>query len=440
MNFFIFTTGCKSNQWDSYVMTRNLRHEGHMSSPLEQADLVVVNACTLTAKAETDARRFIERARRLRGHAKIVLAGCHGQVFGERAFGADLVLGHNEKFEIARCLGKTGCVVQRTRDFSMEPFEIDGAISERTRFFFKIQDGCDRFCSYCIVPYTRGRARSRPSSVVLEGMAQLKEKGIQEVVLTGIDVGSYRDPESGIPFKGLLRLLEEAETPPRIRLSSVDPGCIDEELARIIAASKKLARSIHIPLQSGDDETLRRMRRPYTTEEIRELVRTLIRLVPDIGIGMDVMVGFPGEDHEAFERTHKFLESLDIFYLHVFPYSDREGTRAHGMADKVPEATKRMRTRVLKQIDALKRDAFYRRHIGREATLIPEGKRYKGIYMRGYTDNYIPVYLPYRKSLENNLITVKIERMEGNILVGGLKACLWSPRSSSNWASWYRIF
>jgi len=161
------------------------------------------------------------------------------------------------------------------------------------------------------------------------------------------------------------------------------------------------------------------MRRPYTTEEIRELVRTLIRLVPDIGIGMDVMVGFPGEDHEAFERTHKFLESLDIFYLHVFPYSDREGTRAHGMADKVPEATKRMRTRVLKQIDALKRDAFYRRHIGREATLIPEGKRYKGIYMRGYTDNYIPVYLPYRKSLENNLITVKIERMEGNILVGG---------------------
>jgi threonylcarbamoyladenosine tRNA methylthiotransferase MtaB len=419
MNFFIFTTGCKANQWDAYVMAKNLKEEGHAATPLEQADLVVVNACALTSKAETDTRRFIERARRLRADAKIVLAGCHGQVFGERPFGADLVLGHNEKFEIARFTDQTGCVVQRTRDFSMEPFEIDGTIKERTRFFFKIQDGCDRFCTYCIVPYTRGKARSRPSSDVLQGMARLKEKGIREVVLTGIDVGSYKDPESGASFKGLLRLLEHMETPARIRLSSVDPGCIDEELGQIIGASRKLTPSIHIPLQSGDDRTLRRMARPYSTEEIRNKVETLTRLVPGIGIGMDVMVGFPGEDDGAFEQTRTFLESLGIFYLHVFPYSDREGTRAYGMGDKVPAVTKRMRVRTLKELDARKREAFYRRHIGKEANLIPESKRYKGVYMRGYTDNYIPVYLPYRKSLENNLITITIERMEGNILIGG---------------------
>jgi threonylcarbamoyladenosine tRNA methylthiotransferase MtaB len=328
------------------------------------------------------------------------------------------VLGQKEKFEIAGLLGSTGCKSARTRDFPLEGAAINGPFKDRTRFFFKIQDGCDRFCTYCIVPYARGRVRSRPTAEVVEGMARLKERGVQEVVLTGIDIASYKDPASGYSFKGLLKTLESVDTPTRIRLSSVDPACIDEEFAEIVKGSKKLARSIHIPLQSADANVLKRMGRSYGQDKIRWIVSTLQQRVSDIGIGMDVMVGFPGEDDDAFLETYRFLESLSIFYLHVFPYSDREGTKASLMGNKVREATKKERVRKLKKLDGLKREAFYRRFIGEQVSIIPEGKLYKGRFMRGYSEQYLPVHILYQKNLENNLITVRIEEMEGNILIG----------------------
>jgi threonylcarbamoyladenosine tRNA methylthiotransferase MtaB len=419
MNFFIFTTGCKSNQWDSYVMAGNLKREGLLPDSLECAELVIVNGCTLTEKAETDIRRFIQRARSVNPEAKVVLTGCHAQAYPERSFGADLVLGQREKFEIADRVGQTGCKSARTRDFPLEGVAINGPFRDRTRFFFKIQDGCDRFCTYCIVPYARGKVRSRPAADVVEGMARLKERGVQEVVLTGIDIASYKDPASGCSFKGLLKVLESVDTPARIRLSSVDPACIDEEFAGIMEASRKLARSIHIPLQSADANVLKRMGRSYSQDKVRWIVSTLQRQVGDIGIGMDVMVGFPGEDNDAFLETYRFLESLPIFYLHVFPYSDREGTKASLMGDKVGEASKKERVRKLKKLDAVKREAFYRRFLGEGVSIIPEGKLYKGRFMRGYSEHYIPVYIPYRKDLENNLITVRIEKLEASILIGG---------------------
>ncbi len=378
MNFFIFTTGCKSNQWDSYVIAGNLKREGLLPDSLERAELVIVNGCTLTEKAETDIRRFIQRTRSVNPEAKVVLTGCHAQVYPERPFGADLVLGQKEKFQIVDLLGETGCKSERTRDFPLEDVAINGPFKDRTRFFFKIQDGCDRFCTYCIVPYARGRARSRPAAEVVEGMARLKERGVQEVVLTGIDIASYKDPASGCSFRGLLKLLESVDTPARIRLSSVDPTCIDEEFAEIAEGSKKLARSIHIPLQSADANVLKRMGRSYSQDKIRWIVSTLQQRVRDIGIGMDVMVGFPGEDNDAFLETYRFLESLSVFYLHVFPYSDREGTKASLMGDKVGEASKKERVRKLKKLDATKREAFYRRFLGEQVSIIPEGKLYKG--------------------------------------------------------------
>ena len=418
MKFFIFTTGCKSNQWDSYVIAANLKREGLFPDSLERAELVIVNGCTLTEKAETDIRRFIQRARSVNPEAKVVLAGCHAQVYPERPFGADLVLGQKEKFEIVDLLGETGCKRERTRDLPLEDAAINGPFKDRTRFFFKIQDGCDRFCTYCIVPYARGRARSRPAAEVVEGMARLRERGVQEVVLTGIDIASYKDPASGCSFRGLLKLLESVDTPARIRLSSVDPTCIDEEFAEIAEGSKKLARSIHIPLQSADANVLKRMGRSYSQDKIRWIVNTLQQRVRDIGIGMDVMVGFPGEDNDAFLETYRFLESLPVFYLHVFPYSDRKGTKASLMGDKVEEASKKQRVRKLKKLDSIKREAFYRRFLGERVSIIPEGKLYKGRFMRGYSEQYLPVHIPYQKALENNLITVRIETMEGNILIG----------------------
>ena len=416
--FHIFTTGCKSNQWDSYVMAGRLKQEGLVHGPVGEADIVVVNGCTLTEKAERDIRRFVQRVREVNPGAKVILAGCHAQVYPERTFGSDLVLGQKEKFEIARFLGGEGCVREATRDFPVEEAAVNGAFRGRTRFFLKVQDGCDRFCTYCIVPYARGRGRSRPSATIVEDMARLKEKGIQEVVLTGIDIAAYKDPASGLSFARFLSLLESAETPPRIRLSSVDPGALDEEFAERLASSRKFAHSVHIPLQSGSREILQRMGRSYAPEDARSIVDTLHRYVSDIGIGMDVMAGFPGEGDEAFLETYRFLESLDIFYLHVFPYSDRLGTKAYLMGNKVPERTKRERVRRLKELDAGKRDAFRRRFVGRQVSIIPEGKVYRGKYMRGYADNYLPVCLPFRKELENNLITVRIERVEGDILIG----------------------
>jgi threonylcarbamoyladenosine tRNA methylthiotransferase MtaB len=418
MTFHIFTTGCKSNQWDSYVMAGSLKEEGLVPGSIERADVVVVNGCTVTEKAERDIRRFIQRVRAVNPGAKVVLAGCHAQVYPERGFGSDLVLGQKEKFEIAGLLGVAGCVRESTRAFPMEEATINGTFRDRTRFFLKIEDGCDRFCTYCIVPYARGKVRSRPSAAIVEDMARLKAKGIQEVVLTGIDIASYRDPASGLSFKRLLVLLESIETPPRIRLSSVDPGCVDEEFVQTLETSRKIAHSIHIPLQSGDTGVLKRMGRPYTPPDVRTIVSMLQRRISDIGIGMDVMAGFPGEDDEAFLETYRFIEALDIYYLHVFPYSDRKGTKAYLMGDKVPESIKKQRVRKLKELDARKREAFLRRFIGRHVSIIPEGKLYKGKYMRGYADNYLPVYIPFQKDLENNLITVRIESMEGNILIG----------------------
>ena len=202
MNFFIFTSGCKANQWDSHVIATRLKEAGHSRATVEEADLIIVNACSLTGRAETDTRRFIQKARQSNGLARIALVGCHAQAYPQRDFGADLVLGQPEKFEIDLYGRKSGCFVAKRRDFAMEASDFAGMQRERTRFFFKIQDGCNKFCSYCVVPYTRGAPRSRPRAEIVTTMRQLREKDIKEVVLTGIDMAAYRDPSSGDGLAG----------------------------------------------------------------------------------------------------------------------------------------------------------------------------------------------------------------------------------------------
>ncbi len=418
-SFYIFTTGCKSNQWDSYVIADRLKNKGFAEGRLESAGILIVNGCTLTQHAERDIRRFIRRARELNPAAKIVLTGCHAQAYPDRAFGADLVLGHKESAAIGDLLNATGCMSERTRDIPLDSAAVNGTFTGKTRFFFKIQDGCDRFCTYCIVPYARGRVRSRPLAEIIDGMARLARRGVQEVVLTGIDIASYRDPATNASFVELLQMLESAETPSRIRLSSVEPEAITPGFAATLGISKKLASSIHIPLQSADAAILTRMGRSYRKDDVRSIVSMLREQIDGIGIGMDVMAGFPGEDERAFMETYEFLEELPIFYLHVFPYSDREGTRASQMDGKVAPAAKKERVRKLKQLDAAKREAFCRRFIGQAVTIIPEGKLYRNRYMRGYSANYLPVHIPFRKELENTLVSVTIERLERNLLIGG---------------------
>jgi threonylcarbamoyladenosine tRNA methylthiotransferase MtaB len=300
----------------------------------------------------------------------------------------------------------------------MEKTGIDGQRG-RTRFFFKIQDGCNKFCSYCIVPFARGAPRSRPAEEAATTMEALRNRGTKEVVLTGIDLAAYRDPASGMGLKELLLFFEGQPTPPRIRLSSVDPEYFDADFITLLAASAKIAKSIHIPAQSGSDRILKAMRRRYTSAFIADLVKRLKQRMPAMGIGMDIMAGFPGEDEAAFNETCAFIEALDISYLHVFPYSERPGAASCAFGGKTAESVKTQRVRKLKEIDARKRDAFSRRHLGKRVCIIPEAKMYAGRFMRGFSDNYLPVYIPYEKTLENNLVDVTITDVQDSRLLGG---------------------
>jgi threonylcarbamoyladenosine tRNA methylthiotransferase MtaB len=418
MTFFIYTTGCKANQWDSHVIADRLKAEGLSSSPMERADFIVINACALTDNAEKDARRFVNRARSRNPLARVMLVGCHAQAYPDVTLGADTLLGQNEKFDTGKFLGEKGCFVEKTRIFAMDKSPEGSAPSGRTRFFFKIQDGCDRFCAYCVVPYARGMARSRPMDEILQVMVRLRKRGVKEVVLTGIEISSYSDPATGLDLKGLLRLLEGSDTPPRIRISSVDPLYLDDDFIELVAGSGKVAKSLHIPLQSASDRILRKMGRQYTQAFMRDLLDRVDRRIDNIGIGMDVLVGFPGEDEDAFRSTQGFLEESDISYLHIFPFSARAGTRAAAMDDQVADTIKRARVRTLKKLDASKRQGFRHRFLGTEAWIIPEGKLYGNTFMRGYTDNYLPVYVPYNKTFENELIKVTIERIEAGMAMG----------------------
>jgi len=420
MKYFIHTTGCKANQWDSYIIADRLRSAGMTLGALPRADFIIINACTVTEGAERDIRRFINRCRRMNNKGKIILVGCHAQAYPGDTFGADVMLGQNEKYHVEQYIGNSGCFVEKTHRFFMEDAPgVAGALQEgRTRFFFKIQDGCDKFCSYCIVPYARGIPRSRPAGEVREFLGRLKEKGVKEAVLTGIEISAYHDPVTGSDLKGLLRSLEHCETPERIRLSSIDPLYINDEFIDIIASSEKITKSLHIPLQSGSDRILALMKRHYTQAYMAGVMQRINRRMPHAGIGLDVIAGFPSENDEAFEDTYAFLESTDFYYLHVFPFSAREGTEASFMKEVAPEHVKKERVRRLKGLDAQKRQAFYQRFIGHDVQIIPEGKLYKGLYMRGYTDNYIPVYIPYEKTLENKLMKVKITGANNGLVTG----------------------
>ncbi len=417
--FFIHTTGCKANQWDSSVIAENLKMAGFTRASLNRADIVVINACTVTEGAVRDTRRLVNRARRENAGAKIVLAGCHGQVYPENSFGADLVLGQAEKFSADNFIGKEGCFVSSMDSLAIEQRPRKLLMEGRTRFFLKIQDGCDRFCSYCIVPYARGNPRSRPLKEIVEIMGELNAQGVQEAVLTGIEISAWRDPESGLGLGRLLEMLEDVPTPRRIRLSSIDPVMLDDTFIETVARSRKLSRSFHVSLQSASDEVLSAMGRPYRKKEIRDLMERLSGRIGDAGIGMDVIAGFPGENEERFRETFSFLESSGIYYLHVFPFSPRPGTKAALMGGNVPQDVKKQRVKLLKELDAKKREAFHRRFMGSVARIVPEGKRYRERYMRGYTDNYIPVHIPYDKKLENRMIQVRIDRIENGSVIGG---------------------
>ncbi|OGP86525.1 MAG: tRNA (N(6)-L-threonylcarbamoyladenosine(37)-C(2))-methylthiotransferase MtaB [Deltaproteobacteria bacterium RBG_16_54_11] len=361
------------------------------------ADCTIINTCCVTARAQADSRRWIYRARRANPDAIILAVGCYPQIAPEEviALGADGVAGNQEKEAIPAIVEerqqdrggviKVGAIKEAARppDLRVHGFR------NHTRAFLKVQDGCDAQCSYCIVPLARGRSRSVPVADVIASLKELSAAGYQEVVLTGIHLGMYgQDLTPRTSLLDLLRRIEEADTPARIRLSSLEPQEATPELIKLAASSQKFCPHFHLPLQSGCDEVLRRMNRPYTGLFFRDLVQQIVDLMPDAAIGCDVIAGFPGEDEQAFDMTYDLLKSLPISYLHCFPFSPRPGTKAAGLDSRVGEPEKRERVQRLRKLGMEKRQAFYSRYLNQTLSLLIEHRREDG-QLRGLSRNYL---------------------------------------------------
>jgi len=410
-----YVLGCKLNQYELRAIQEAFGSRGWETVPFgEGAEVYLVHTCAVTGRSARQCRQMLMRARRFSPDALVVATGCYAEVAPEelRAAGADLVLGTSRKEEIvgaveeALGMGKAPAI----------PLQVSG-FPERSRALLKVQDGCDRRCAYCIVPLARGPSRSRPPEDVVEEARRLAAAGHMEIVLTGVDIGSYGEdltPPSSLP-ELLSSLLEEVEGP-RFRLSSLEPMGLSEELLDLISSSRRLCRHLHLPLQSGDGRVLRAMGRPYSPGEYREWVEEAHRRVPDICIGADVIVGFPGEDEVAFLNTLRFLEELPISYLHVFPFSPRPGTEAWKMPETVGHGEKKERAKLLRDLGEEKRREFYRGLVGKELEVLVEDRRVGGRKV-GLSDNYARVAVDPEERT-GSIIRVRALRSEGGLLVG----------------------
>jgi threonylcarbamoyladenosine tRNA methylthiotransferase MtaB len=412
----ITTLGCKTNQFESAAMGEALARDGFLVVPFEEAaDIYVINTCTVTARTDAESRRLIRRARNSRPEAKIVVTGCYAQLAFEQLRempGVNLILGNSEKKGIAELVREIGDE-QRVlvSDISLDR-EAGGitleSFSEHTRAFLQVQNGCDAFCSYCIVPYARGRSRSVPPAEALDGIRAFAGKGFREVVLTGIHLGGYGldlTPPSTLP--DLLTVVDKERLVPRLRLGSVEPTEISTPLVSILSASDIICPHLHVPLQSGNDQVLARMNRRYTTARFREVMDELTDAIHDICIGCDVIAGFPGETEGEFEETYRFIESLPVAYLHVFPFSSRQGTKAATMPGHLPAGVVRRRAELLRRLSAQKKDSYWRRFIGSELRVLVQESAGVGM-VKGLSRNYIPVTFPGNETLINSEIAVMI--------------------------------
>ncbi len=426
----ITTLGCKANQFDSEMMRESLERSGFEIIPFPQrADIYIINTCTVTHRADYQSRQLIRRAKRLNPSSLIVVTGCYSQVYPEEVQGVEgvgVVLGNGEKASIADILRnplKGSSPMVSVGDMEKErqigEANID-RFSRHTRALLKVQDGCNASCAYCIIPRARGRSRSLDLVGVFHRLQRLENSGFKEVVLTGIHLGIYGSDLS--PPTSLAELCEKTNdipAPQRIRLSSIEPADFRPELIQSIASSPRLCNHLHIPMQSGDDDILRRMNRNYDRNFFADLVQTLVHRIPDINIGVDVIVGFPGEGEKEFRNTYDFLEKSDIGYLHVFPFSRRRGTEAYQFAHQVDPRTKKGRCEALRALGRRKRAAFHGRFLGRELEVLVEGKRDKHTgRLKGYSRNYIPVLVEGGDSLVNREIRVSVTALEDGRVVG----------------------
>lgn len=422
----IHTLGCKLNYAESSAIGKEFLEKGFRLVPFGQpAEVNVINTCSVTARADQECRQMIRRALRVSPDSFVVVTGCYAQLAPEQIGaieGVDLVVGSREKYRLFTLAGdmqKLSCADIRVGDIK-EAEEFRGAATSaedvRTRAFLKIQDGCDYSCSFCTIPKARGRSRSQGREAVLDDVRRLVDQGFKEVVLTGVNVGDYQDAD-GTTLMGLLRGIVEIDGMERIRISSIEPNLLTDDIVELTASNRKLCKHFHVPLQSGSSSVLKRMRRRYGGDTFRGRVEKVKQLIPECGVGVDVIVGFPGETESEFEETRSLLVDLPLSYLHVFTYSDRAGTISSGMDVKVPSQVKGERNSVLRALSEGKREAFAKGFIGKSVDVLLESEVDAGLRY-GLSGAYLRVGIPEQSGLEGEIVRVRIKEVRSGFAIG----------------------
>ncbi|WP_298519408.1 tRNA (N(6)-L-threonylcarbamoyladenosine(37)-C(2))-methylthiotransferase MtaB [uncultured Kordia sp.] len=424
-----YTLGCKLNFSETSTIARNFQEEGFEKVDFsEHADMYVINTCSVTENADKRFKTIVKQAQKVNPDAFVAAVGCYAQLKPEELAavdGVDLVLGATEKFKITDYINDLtkndfgevhSCEIEEA-DFYVGSY----SIGDRTRAFLKVQDGCDYKCTYCTIPLARGISRSDTLENVLKNAKEISEKDIKEIVLTGVNIGDYGKGEFGNKkhehtFLELVQALDKVEGIERLRISSIEPNLLKNETIDFVSKSNTFVPHFHIPLQSGSNTLLRLMRRRYMRELYVDRVTQIKKVMPDACIGVDVIVGFPGETDELFLETYNFLMELDISYLHVFTYSERENTVAAEMEGVVPQNVRKKRSKMLRGLSVKKRRAFYESQIGKTKTVLFEGENKEG-YIHGFTENYVKVKAPWNPELVNTLHQVTLTKIDDDGMV-----------------------
>ncbi len=419
-----YTLGCKLNFSETSTIARNFQDEGFQRVDFEEiADMYVINTCSVTENADKQFKQIVKKALKLNDKAFVAAVGCYAQLKPEELAavdGVDLVLGATEKFKITdyindlskNDLGEIHSCEIEEADFYVGSY----SIGDRTRAFLKVQDGCDYKCTYCTIPLARGISRSDALENVLQNASDISKQGIKEIVLTGVNIGDYGKGEFGNKkhehtFLDLVKALDDVEGIERLRISSIEPNLLKNETIDFVSKSRTFVPHFHIPLQSGSNEILAKMKRRYQREIYTERVAKIREVMPHACIGVDVIVGFPGETDEHFLETYNYLNEMDISYLHVFTYSERDNTEAATMQNVVPMNVRNKRSKMLRGLSVKKRRAFYENQIGTNRTVLFESENKEG-YIHGFTENYVKVKTPWNPEFVNTLHEINLTKID----------------------------
>ena len=424
-----YTLGCKLNFSETSTIARNFTNEGFKRVEFEDsADIYVINTCSVTDNADKRFKTIVKQALKKNEDAFLIAVGCYAQLKPEELAavdGVDLVLGATEKFNVTSYindLSKNDVGEVHSCEISDADFYVGSySIGDRTRAFLKVQDGCDYKCTYCTIPLARGISRSDTLENVIHNAKEISSKGIKEIVLTGVNIGDYGKGEFGNKkhehtFLELVKELDKVDGIHRLRISSIEPNLLKDETIDFVATSNSFVPHFHIPLQSGSDALLKKMKRRYLRKVYTDRVSKIKEVMPNACIGVDVIVGFPGETDELFLETYNYLNDLDISYLHVFTYSERPNTEAVEMEGVVPKKVRAKRSKMLRGLSVKKRRVFYESQLGNTLTVLFESENKEG-YIHGFTENYVKVKTPWNPDLVNTLHTIKLTEIDSDGLV-----------------------